>query len=133
MTLFSEFPHDILSNQSVVDQPGVEPSNGLVESLLLSVPLDLLTGVAADGESVLDTTVQVDLVRVAALQEDLLGLVALLGGEDLVRLSGGDGQRSLEARELLFVDERRVGEKAYGDGGVVAGDVLHHYGQYHRS
>lgn len=72
----------------------------------------------------LDLRVEVDLVRVAAVLQEDLGLVAALGGEDLVRLGGGDGHRALEALELLLVDERRMGHVADRDGGVVTGDVL---------
>ena len=106
------------------EQPRVEPGDGLQEGLLLGPALVLLARVAADREAMHDATVQVDLVRLAALGQDLLGLVALLGGEDLVRLGGGDGQRRLEALQLLLVDERGVGEEAALDVWVVAGDVL---------
>ena len=51
----------------------------------------LLRQVAADTEAVLDSRVQVDLVREAGVLEDLLGLVALLVGEDVVNLRGSDG------------------------------------------
>lgn len=106
------------------DQPGVEPVDGLHEGLLLGPALVLLARVAADREAVHDAAVQVDLVGLAALGQDLLRLVALLGREDLVRLGGGDGQRRLEARQLLLVDEGRVSEVAALDVGVVARDVL---------
>lgn len=55
---------------------------------------------------------QVDLVGLAPLLEDLLGPVALLGGEDAVGLGGRDGERALEATELVLLDERRVGDIA---------------------
>jgi hypothetical protein len=124
--LGSEPTLSIPITKSVVltNQPGVEPRNCLVESLLLGVSLDLLARVTADREAVGDAAVQVDLVRVAALGQDLLGLVALLGGEDLVRLGGSDGERALETGELLLVNERGVGEVADGDGRVVASHVL---------
>jgi hypothetical protein len=67
---------------------------------------------------------QVDLVGVATLGQDNLGLVALLGGEDLVHLGSRDGEGALEACELLLVDERRVGEVADRDLGEVTGYVL---------
>lgn len=106
------------------DQPGVEPGNGLDKGLLLGELFNLLAGVAADGEAVHGLGVEVDLVGEAALGEDLLGLVAVLGGEDLVRLGGGDGEGSLEAGELVLVYERGVGKVADRDLGEVAGDVL---------
>lgn len=69
---------------------GIKPLHGLLEGLLLGPPLLLDGQVAADGESVLDLRVQVHLVRLTDLSQDLLGLVALLGGEDGVRLGGGN-------------------------------------------
>lgn len=73
----------------------------------------------------LDTRVEGDLVGQAGLLEDLLGLVALLGGEDGIRLGGGDGQGARDGGELVLVDERGVGEVADVNAVlVVTGDVL---------
>lgn len=44
----------------------------------------LVGKVGTDSEAVADAAVEVDLPVLAGLGEDLLGLVALLGGEDLV-------------------------------------------------
>lgn len=73
----------------------------------------------------LDARVQVDLVGQAGLLEDLLGLVALLVGEDLVRLGGGDGQRAGDGGQLFLVDEGGVRDVADVDAIlVVANNVL---------
>lgn len=72
-----------------------------------------------------DAAVEVDLVGLAGLLQDLLGLVALVGGEDLVRLGGGDGQGPGDGGQLLLLDEGRVGQVADLDAVlVVADDVL---------
>lgn len=105
----------------------VKPSDGLVEGLLLGKPLHLHVRIAAHREAVLDLRVQVDLVGVAGFLENLLGPVALLGGEDGVGLGGGDGQRPGDGRELVLVDEGRVREISDIDPIlVVPDDVLDH-------
>jgi hypothetical protein len=83
----------------------IKPSNSLKESLFLSILLLLLGEITSHRETVHDTTVQVDLIWLFGLDEDGLGLVALLGGEDLVSLSGGDGEGSADSGELGFFDE----------------------------
>ena len=104
----------------------VEPANRLQEGLLLGKFLWSLGRVAANGKPVHDTREQVDLVRLAALLEDFLGPVTLLGGEDGVGLGGRDGERALEAAELSLLDERRVGHVADVDAVLkVPADVLH--------
>lgn len=121
----------------------VKPGNGLVEGLLLGPLLDLDRGVTANGETVLcadfsdqvlfsgrDSTYrytaeQVDLVGLSDLPQDLLGLVTLLGWEDLVRLGGGDGKRAGDGSQLVLVDKGGVGDIADLDAVlVVADDVL---------
>lgn len=62
----------------------VEPANSLGESLLLGELVVLVAEVGADSEAVSDAAVQVDLPVLAGLGEDILGLVAQLGSEDLV-------------------------------------------------
>jgi hypothetical protein len=47
--------------------------------------------ITANREAVHNTAVKIDLVWLLGLNQDGLGLVALLGGEDIVRLGGGDG------------------------------------------
>lgn len=64
----------------------VEPNNSLAESLLLGPLLGLVVQVTADGEAVRNAAEQVDLPRLASLDESLLGLVAELSGEDAVGL-----------------------------------------------
>ena len=90
----------------------VEPGHSLEEGLLLGEGLVPLGQVAADGKAVLDTRVQGDLVGQAGLLEDLLRLVALLGGEDGVGLGGGYGQGAGDSGELVLVDEGGVGKVA---------------------
>lgn len=63
----------------------VEPLHGLQESSLLGELVVRLAGVRADGETVLDAGVEDHLVRDGAhLLEQLLGLVTLVFGEDVV-------------------------------------------------
>jgi hypothetical protein len=103
----------------------VEPRDSLVEGLLLGPLLGLVGQIAADGETVRDAGVEVDLVGVAGFLENLFGLVALLGREDLVGLGGGDGERAGDGRELVLLDEGRVGDVADVDAVlVVADDIL---------
>lgn len=104
----------------------VEPGNCLQEGLFLGILLRPLAGVTANGKPVHDTREQVDLVRLAALLEDFLGPVTLLGGEDGVGLGGRDGERALEAAELILINERRVGHVADADAVLkVPADILH--------
>lgn len=108
-----------------------EPHNSLTEGLLLS-KLEMRIGqVSADGEPVRDTAVEGDLPGLAGLDEGVLGLVAELGGEDLVdfcmmlkrlltiiincrrklvegRTRSGNGQRTSDATKILMSDERGV-------------------------
>ena len=106
----------------------------------------VLAEVCADGEAVLDAGVKDHLVGDGAhFLEQLLGLVALLFGEDLVgfwvelaitsferqgwiRLtSSGDGERASHGLDLLLVDERRVCSVSDINAlalGQEAGDVL---------
>ena len=104
----------------------VEPANGLQEGLFLGILLDLFARVTAHGKPMHDTREQVDLVRVAALLEDFLRPVTLLRGENGVGLGGRDGERALEAAELILLNERRVGHVADADAVLkVPTDVLH--------
>lgn len=74
----------------------IKPSNSLQESLLLRILLLLLAQIAANGETVNDTAVKVNLVWLLGLNEDGLGFVALLRGEDLVCFCGCDRQRAVD-------------------------------------
>lgn len=62
----------------------VEPVESLDKSLLLGELVVLIGEVCADGEPVTHAAVQVDLPALVGLGEDLLGLVAELGREDLI-------------------------------------------------
>jgi hypothetical protein len=72
----------------------VEPLNSLKESLLLGKSLSIILKITAHSKSVLNVRVQVDLERLASLDENLLGAVSLLGGENAVGLRRCDGQGS---------------------------------------
>lgn len=69
-----------------------------------------------------DARVEVDLVVLAGLLQDLLGLVALLGREDVVRLGGGDGERARDGGQLVLLNEGRVGDEADADAILVVAD-----------
>ena len=83
----------------------VEPLHGLEKGLLLGESLNLDIRVATNSEAMLNTGEEVDLEGLAGLDEDLLRSVSLLGGEDAVSLSGGNGQRASDGSELLLLDE----------------------------
>lgn len=102
-----------------------KPSHSLEKGLLLGKLLNLDAGVTPDREAVRNARVQVDLERLARLDEDLLRLVALLGREDGVSLGGGNGQRAGESGELLLVDVGGVSDEAsFNAALVVTDDVL---------
>lgn len=103
----------------------VEPSQSLEKGLLLGKLLNLDAGVAADSKAVRDARVQVDLERLAGLDENLLRLVALLSREDLVCLGGGNGQGTSDGGQLILFHHGGMGDKADFDAVlVVANDVL---------
>lgn len=83
-----------------------EPSDGLHEGLLLGELVLGLAQVGADGETVGDAAEQVDLPRLAGLDEDTLRLVAQLSGEDLVDFYGSYCQYIPTDTPLLRVDVR---------------------------
>lgn len=58
----------------------------------------------------LDAGVQVDLEGQLGLHENLLGLGALLRGEDAVGLGGGDGYGAGDGGQLVGLDEAGVGD-----------------------
>jgi len=66
----------------------LEPLQRLQEGVLLGVLLDGELGVASHGEPVRDAAVQIDLVGIAEVLQDILGLDALLLREDRVRFWG---------------------------------------------
>lgn len=99
-----------------------KPSHSLEKGLLLGKLLNLDAGVAADSEAMRNARVQVDLEGLARLDEDLLGLVALLGGEDGVSLGCGNGQRAREGGELVLLDVGGVGDEAGFDAALVVTD-----------
>lgn len=52
--------------------------------------------------------VHIDLVGLLGLEEDGLGLMALLGGEDVVSLCSSDRERTGYSCKLVFVDEADI-------------------------
>jgi len=90
----------------------IKPSNRLQERALFRILLNLLASIASHGETVDDTTVQINLVRLLGLNENRLGLVTFLGGEDLVRFCGCDGEGPGDCCEFGFFDEGRMSEEA---------------------
>lgn len=102
----------------------VEPDDSLSEGLLLGKLDDPVVRVAPHREAVLDAGEQVDLVRQPGLLEDHLGPVALLRGEDGVRLGGGDGERARDGGELGLRDEGGVRCEADVDAVLVVADEV---------
>lgn len=103
----------------------IKPLNSLKESLLLGKSLSVITEITAHSKAVLNVRVKVDLERLASLDENLLGAVSLLGGENAVGLRRCDGQGSLDGSEFIFLYERGVGDVADLDALlVVANNVL---------
>lgn len=100
----------------------VEPGNGLAESLLLGVLVDLVGEIAAHGEPMGNTAVEIDLIRVTSFLQNHLGPVTLLGWENAVRLGRGNGERLLELCQLLFLDERRMRHEADVDAALAVAD-----------
>lgn len=62
------------------------------EGGLLGEALHLDADVATDSEAMLDARVQVDLIGLLGVPQNGLRLVTLLGRENGVCLSGGDGK-----------------------------------------
>lgn len=103
----------------------VKPLHSLVESLLLGESHNLVVDITTDSETVRNAGEQVDLEGLARLDEDLLGSVAELGGENTVGLRGGDGERAADGGKLVLLDERGVGDVADVDALlIVANNVL---------
>jgi len=83
----------------------IKPSHSLQESLFLRKLLILLAHVTSHREAVGDPTEEVDLVWLLCLNEDNLGFVAHLGGEDVVSFRGGEGEGPGDSTEFDFFDE----------------------------
>lgn len=83
-----------------------DPPDSLVKGLLLRPLLPRIVQVSAHAVAVRNTAEQVDLPRLARLDENLLRFVALLRRENGVRLCGRDGQRTLDLGEFLLLNER---------------------------
>lgn len=103
-----------------------EPLNGLQKGVLLGVLDFAVLGVSSHGETVLDARVQVDLVRHFELFQDIFGLATLLGGENLVGLGGGNGQRAFNVFQFIGLHERRVRRVSDVDLAGVGPQVAHH-------
>ena len=86
----------------------LEPLHSLQKCTLLGVSLHAITQIPSYRESMLHTTVQVNLVRQARILEDSFRLVTFLGGEDLIGLGGGDGEWTFHVFELGSIDEGGV-------------------------
>ena len=89
-------------------QPLLKPLHGHQESTLLRIPMLLILQISAHRKSMLNTTVQIDLIRRLHLLQHLLREVSLLLGEDHVRLRRGNGQRALHVAQLGLLHETRV-------------------------
>jgi hypothetical protein len=105
----------------------VEPGHSLAKSLLFGELVVLVAQVGTDSEAVGDTAVQVDLPRISGLDQDLLGLMAEGGCEDVVDFfigstlallsthkadlltSSADRQGASDGGKFLLGDERGVG------------------------
>ena len=90
----------------------VKPLNSLQESRLFRILLALVVGITTDSKAVLNTSIEVHLIRVAQLLQDILGVMALVVGEDGIRLRCSNGQRAFEVLELVILNERWVGRVA---------------------
>jgi len=90
-----------MQSQQVV----VKPLDCLEECLLLGELDHPVVDITADGKSVLNTRVEIDLVGLAGLLEDPLGLVTILSREDSVSLGRGDRERARNACQLLLFYE----------------------------
>lgn len=102
-----------------------KPSHSLEKGLLLGKLLNLDAGVAADSEAVRNARVQGNLEGLARLDENLLGLVALLSREDGVSLGSGNGEGAGDGSELILLDEAGVSDEAGLDAAlVVTNNVL---------
>jgi hypothetical protein len=86
-----------------------EPGHSLAKGLLLGELVVLVAQVGTDSEAVGDTAVQVDLPGISGLDQDLLGLMAEGGCEDVVDFSSADRQGAGDGGKFLLGDERGVG------------------------
>lgn len=89
-------------------QPLFIPLNSLQEGRLFRVLGNLVAKVPSDRKAMLNTGVKVDLVWLANLLEKDLGVMSLLGWENGISLSGGDGVWSLDSFQLVVFDKRRM-------------------------
>ncbi len=83
----------------------IEPVDGLQERLLLRKLFDLLGDVTTHSEPVNHARKEVYLVWNPDLLQNLLRLVPLLSGEDLVCLGGRDRKRASDAFQFLLFDK----------------------------
>ena len=59
-----------------------------------------------------------------SLFENLFRLATLVGREDVVGLSGGNGERTSDSCELIFIDKARVGNEPDFDSILVVADNI---------
>ncbi|KAA8571335.1 hypothetical protein EYC84_000655 [Monilinia fructicola] len=83
----------------------VKPSNCLQESLFFSKSLFRLAQITSDGETMLSTTVEVNLIRSLDFLENLFCLVAFVCWENVIGFSGCDREWPFDGAEFILFDE----------------------------
>ncbi|KAM3080418.1 hypothetical protein ACMFMG_005373 [Clarireedia jacksonii] len=102
-----QLPPNFLLSLSELQQPLIEPSHGLQESLFLSKFLNWHTQITSNGKTMGNTAVKVDLVCVFDLSENLLGKVSLLDGENFVGFGCCDREGAFYRAKFVFFHESR--------------------------
>jgi len=85
-----------------------KPLHRLQKRTLLGISLHTIAQIPTHRKPVLNSTVQINLVRQAQLFQNNLCLMPFLRWEDLICLGGGDGQGSFHVFELGGFDEGGV-------------------------
>lgn len=86
----------------------LEPLHGLKECAFLCVASNRVIWVTSNSKAMLDTTVQVDLVRCAQFLQNFFRFTALLRRKDGVGFGRRNSNRASDSFELVDLDERRV-------------------------
>lgn len=89
-----------------------EPLNSLQESVFLRILISPAHGVSATSESVLNTTVQINLIGDLLLRQDFFGFQSFLPRQLDVDLCGSDGKWIGDFLDFLYFHEARVGDVA---------------------